>query len=142
MQASVALPVGQFAGDYQLGFSTTGLYHIHCVGKGAEVQLQAGFQQFNPVGISNFGNITALPFKVGWQQNIDKNFYLYGRIGTLIVKDEVSTFSSRFSVDFGVVFDLKKVGLDIGLNGWKKEYNAGWSNYLTFGLIFPFHKNE
>ncbi len=142
LQAGITLPVGQFSNDYQLGFSTTGLYHILGVSKGAEVQLQAGYQKFSPSGNSNFGNITALPFKIGWQQNVDKDFYLYSRIGTLIVKDEVSTYSARFSLDFGVVFDLKKIGLDIGFTGWKKENNTGWSNYLTFGLIFPFHKNE
>lgn len=142
LQAGLLLPTGQFSNDYQLGYSTTALYHIHGVGKGAEVQLQAGYQQFEPIGYSNYGYITALPFKIGWQQNIDKGFYFYGRIGTLVIKDELSTFTARFSLDFGIVFDLKKVGLDIGFNGWKKENNSGWSNYLNFGLIFPFHKNE
>jgi hypothetical protein len=142
LQAGIALPVGQFSNNYQLGFTTTALYHIHLPDKGTELQLQAGFQQFSPAGVSSFGTISALPFKVGWQQNVAKGFYMYGRIGTLVVKDEQTTYSARLSLDFGVVFDLKKLGLDVGFNGWKKENNTGWSNYVTVGLIFPFHKNE
>lgn len=141
-QVGTALPIGNFSDGYQLGYTTAALFHIHGVGTGAEVQLQAGFQYFIPFDYNGYGPITALPFKVGWQQNIAKGFYCYGRVGTLVVKDQKSVFKGRFSLDGGFLFDLKKVGLDVGYNGWAIENHGGWSNYFTLGLVFPFRKNE
>lgn len=140
LRGALVSPVGIFDNSYHGGFSINGIMHFKWVKKGAEVQLITGYERFPPREANFFGAISAIPVKMGLLQMISKQFYLYGRIGIFIVKDETTKYDVRFSTDAGLGYAFGKFAIDIGFHGWLRKNNGGFTNYLSTGIIFPFKR--
>ena len=136
----VVAPLGAFDDGYYGGAGINGIIHYKWLKNRAEVQLIAGYERFKPKKGNIFGDITTIPLKMGLLQMISKQFYLYGRVGVLGVKDQKSSFSTRFSTDAGLGLSLKKMALDIGFHGWLRKSGGGFTNYFSAGVVLPFRR--
>ncbi|MEO7309674.1 MAG: hypothetical protein ABIX01_04705 [Chitinophagaceae bacterium] len=140
VRVAVVSPLGIFDQTYYSGAGIDGIMHFKWLKKGAEVQAITGYERFKPKRGNIFGNISTIPLKMGLLQMISKQFYLYGRTGVMFVKDNKTSYSTRFSTDAGLGFAFRKFAADIGFHGWTRRNGGGFTNYFSAGVVLPFHR--
>ncbi|SHF20253.1 outer membrane beta-barrel protein [Pedobacter caeni] len=130
--AEFALPIGDFADGWKLGFGGSLLYQ-HPVAPNLNLTANAGYISFKSKEIPFIGgtvNMGYVPVKVGARYFLAENFYINGELGAAFGTKKGSSTMFAYSPGVGVEFPVAdKSSIDLGAR------YEGWSNDGSLSFI-------
>lgn len=131
--AEFALPIGDFADGWKLGFGGSLLYQ-HPVAPNLNLTANAGYISFKSKELPIIGgtiNTGFIPVKVGARYFLAENFYINGELGAAFATgDNNGGTAFAYSPGVGVEFPVAdKSSIDLGAR------YEGWSNNGSLSFI-------